>query len=382
MFPSPGRSPRTRGSRRKDHGQRGVDGSIPAYAGEPSPAQIFLPGRGVDPRVRGGARSLSFPSPLARGRSPRTRGSLKVSRQRHDRRGSIPAYAGEPCPCRAVAGRQGVDPRVRGGACRRDGHDFLPAGRSPRTRGSLLGKAQGKRRGRSIPAYAGEPLWARGKDGDGRVDPRVRGGATINRLTAIAEAGRSPRTRGSQVTTTDPVSVLGSIPAYAGEPVLTDAEHGTYRVDPRVRGGASVAKSSAINGKGRSPRTRGSREPQRHGHQPAGSIPAYAGEPKKRHHHQRQRQVDPRVRGGAVRFDLWHHEAPGRSPRTRGSPSIYVPIVVGVGSIPAYAGEPHTARSLRAAIEVDPRVRGGARRKSSAALAIPGRSPRTRGSPI
>ena len=52
-----------------------LDGSIPAYAGEPVLIEALAPSDRVDPRVRGGARSGQKERQTARGRSPRTRGS-------------------------------------------------------------------------------------------------------------------------------------------------------------------------------------------------------------------------------------------------------------------------------------------------------------------
>ena len=71
-----GLSPRTRGSRHGDPGDRDESGSIPAHAGEP-----------LDGAVSGKTWE---------GLSPRTRGSRLARLPRSGLSGSIPAHAGEP----------------------------------------------------------------------------------------------------------------------------------------------------------------------------------------------------------------------------------------------------------------------------------------------
>ena len=159
MTTSSGRSPRTRGSPQRDDGVLVVDGSIPAYAGEPSCSRSDPCRRRVDPRVRGGAEQDTDCPMIKAGRSPRTRGSLEKSKMRLLILGSIPAYAGEPSRHYASSCSCWVDPRVRGGAKVSSGIAPPEEGRSPRTRGS---RAELQRRidaERSIPAYAGEPCW-------------------------------------------------------------------------------------------------------------------------------------------------------------------------------------------------------------------------------
>ena len=71
-------------------------GSIPAPAGEPPGAAVFLPPRTVYPRACGGTAYPHHLSLSLHGLSPRLRGNLPALRLMKPRRRSIPAPAGEP----------------------------------------------------------------------------------------------------------------------------------------------------------------------------------------------------------------------------------------------------------------------------------------------
>ena len=153
------------------------------------------------------------------------------------KRGSIPAYAGEPCSPGATAARQGVYPRVCGGTC---GHIPAPMrrlGLSPRMRGNPARVAGAGRRPGSIPAYAGEPPVSRGWRGYGRVYPRVCGGTPSLRRNACRMRGLSPRMRGNRRRAVSRQDGQRSIPAYAGEPFVSDNVRKLCGVYPRVCGG-------------------------------------------------------------------------------------------------------------------------------------------------
>ena len=231
----------------------------------------------------------------------------------------------------------------------------------------------------SIPAYAGEPDCQTGIARNGRVYPRVRGGAIAAGAVGILCLGLSPRTRGSLWRYSAAASRIGSIPAYAGEPVslsLTPPQRGVY---PRVRGGAPMYYLILPGDTGLSPRTRGSPESSSPRPMSVRSIPAYAGEPFLILILFLFRRVYPRVRGGAVFYWFSPLDFLGLSPRTRGSLlPRYSPRALG-GSIPAYAGEPFLIECLNHVSGVYPRVRGGAKGPGSLEEGVEGLSPRTRG---
>ena len=312
-----------------------------------------------DPRVRGGTGVDHELQHAHGGRSPRTRGNLLEPRPDLTTGGTIPAYAGEPSGSRHGARHRGDDPRVRGGTWSQDAVDFASSGRSPRTRGNRLDGAPLRCARGTIPAYAGEPPYTGQGVSNERDDPRVRGGTTRGRAFLISGEGRSPRTRGNLLSSF-PTSVFrGTIPAYAGEPLLHFEAVRLRGDDPRVRGGTGTPISHSTHSGGRSPRTRGNLEPA---HFPAivgGTIPAYAGEPAAHHHATGFQGDDPRVRGGTRKQSQVTLMCVGRSPRTRGNLVLAFDRRTDRGTIPAYAGEPSEAVAARSPTGDDPRVRGG-----------------------
>ena len=237
----------------------------------------------------------------------------------------------------------------------------ISKGRSPRVRGSHGSSAlQSVLINGSIPACAGEPTgippWIELK----KVDPRVCGGAVALIARAFADYGRSPRVRGSPRHAMRVLALSGSIPACAGEPRQARPCPGDGGVDPRVCGGAGFIHLVRPLPQGRSPRVRGSPAPAKPDDDDPGSIPACAGEPRLDNGAARSRRVDPRVCGGAGRTDARPGAADGRSPRVRGSHGDGLIGVLGMGSIPACAGEPYPPRRPCRRSAVDPRVCGGA----------------------
>ena len=150
--------------------------------------------------------------------------------------------------------------------------------------------------------------------------------------------GLSPRGRGNHYVFTANRRYAGSIPAWAGE--------------PRARGQRGI-------GEGLSPRGRGNRLPADAERAPGRSIPAWAGEPPQHRYGCNYRGVYPRVGGGTSLFNHLPVRLSGLSPRGRGNPNIWNIKPTFYGSIPAWAGEPSPARHPRQYPRVYPRVGGG-----------------------
>ena len=90
-----------------------------------------------------------------------------------------------------------------------------------------------------------------------------------------------------------------------------------------------------------------------------GSIPACAGEPRHGIHRRNRTWVYPRVCGGTnLRFELEVFYA-GLSPRVRGNLYFLQDGIDGEGSIPACAGEPRGFGCGLTLVRVYPRVCGG-----------------------
>ena len=93
---------------------------------------------------------------------------------------------------------------------------------------------------RSIPAYAGEPGVRGVSNWLTEVYPRVCGGTAVPSLAPQSYQGLSPRMRGNQHHQQLLGQLLGSIPAYAGEPAVIAFVSSTPAVYPRVCGGTVI----------------------------------------------------------------------------------------------------------------------------------------------
>ena len=173
----------------------------------------------------------------------------------------------------------------------------------------------------------------------------------------------------------------GSIPACAGEPRRRGCRCVPGWVYPRVCGGTALKEATHEYERGLSPRVRGNLAGTPAGFVPAGSIPACAGEPGTVRLPDRWSAVYPRVCGGTVELPAMTDQPDGLSPRVRGNPVGNRAGDAVDGSIPACAGEPGTHPLHHLPIAVYPRVCGGTRRRVSLANTPGGLSPRVRGNP-
>ena len=167
--------------------------------------------------------------------------------------------------------------------------------------------------------------------------------------------------RGNHVDQVSGRQQSGSIPAYAGEPVITPIPVSRCRVYPRVCGGTSEHEASLMPSRGLSPRMRGNLGMAVGGEDYCGSIPAYAGEPARMTAVLAPRGVYPRVCGGTTSDSPAIRNPIGLSPRMRGNPGAPSRGGALLWSIPAYAGEPGTALPNGGGLWVYPRVCGGTR---------------------
>ncbi len=231
----------------------------------------------------------------------------------------------------------------------------------------------------SIPAYAGEPL-ARLSRRDGvEVYPRVCGGTSTQVRFGPDHLGLSPRMRGNLGERREIETGVGSIPAYAGEPGGPPCRGFRTRVYPRVCGGTARGDDPMDMLWGLSPRMRGNRVKSMPSIGVTGSIPAYAGEPSGSGSPDWIARVYPRVCGGTLLRTQASSPLQGLSPRMRGNPSGLSANGRRYGSIPAYAGEPQPRRRPLAQVRVYPRVCGGTRRVERFPDRHQGLSPRMRG---
>ena len=169
--------------------------------------------------------------------SPRGRGNLPRRKCCGASVGSIPAWAGEPGLADTTPGRAGVYPRVGGGTGLIPPGQCAGPGLSPRGRGNLADALPSVSHSRSIPAWAGEPPMPSKAEVMPPVYPRVGGGtATLNSVDAHGP-GLSPRGRGNPGISFSLLLAGRSIPAWAGEPLLSVCWLFHVQVYPRVGGG-------------------------------------------------------------------------------------------------------------------------------------------------
>ena len=255
-------------------------------------------------------------------------------------------------------------------------------GLSPRVRGNPRRLRWRRKHAGSIPACAGEPDGCQGRNQPGEVYPRVCGGTPPHAPPAQLGHGLSPRVRGNQQQVRLAAILDRSIPACAGEPRRRPQTSGMLEVYPRVCGGTLTACVDTSDLQGLSPRVRGNRVVVLYGSPSDRSIPACAGEPPSSEVSQFRHRVYPRVCGGTIAEASGIPAGLGLSPRVRGNRRSDQGLVAETGSIPACAGEPLEDDGWQKIIKVYPRVCGGTDRFHGGGRLGEGLSPRVRGNPI
>ena len=315
-------------------------GSIPARAGEPHRRGRASAGWGVYPRTGGGTVGNLDVTVEVDGLSPHGRGNPHEAMPPHNPARSIPARAGEPRRARKESSERAVYPRTGGGTAIGTCHLPFLRGLSPHGRGNpALSLALGERR-RSIPAREGEPRSRSTPRGASAVYPRTGGGTDVVRVRVGDEAGLSPHGRGNRSMTVGTWGGHGSIPARAGEPTSSGAPGRRRKVYPRTGGGTLLQPLRRVGTVGLSPHGRGNRFPAGGARRRLRSIPARAGN-------------RPRSNSAMIRS----------------------------GSIPARAGEPRPTPPCGSSSGVYPRTGGGTGAVVATAVLDRGLSPHARGNP-
>ncbi len=212
-------------------------------------------------------------------------------------------------------------------------------GLSPRLRGNLATLVDRTSMMGSIPAPAGEPPRAPCPVLQGAVYPRACGGTMTALGPSLSGTGLSPRLRGNPIGRHHIIDLFRSIPAPAGEPPRSRPEVCQSTVYPRACGGTDLHCPRCVADSGLSPRLRGNHtSPSAHRHRSG---------------------LSPRLRGNLWASTMPSALLPGLSPRLRGNQHHVGPGLGGVGSIPAPAGEPSARHWANSKTRVYPRACGG-----------------------
>ena len=171
-----------------------------------------------------------------RGSSPRMRGTLYEVAADFLRSGIIPAYAGNTLPTAGVSSVLWDHPRVCGEHSVWPYTPAIPAGSSPRMRGTLHMQIMVDRVDGIIPAYAGNTRCETPCTALRRDHPRVCGEHIQNTWNAFYQAGSSPRMRGTRMPRRWTPCTQGIIPAYAGNTYPLTHCIGLIGDHPRVCG--------------------------------------------------------------------------------------------------------------------------------------------------
>ena len=416
-----GSSPRVRGTPRRPSPPSSRLRFIPACAGNTLQAGMRFHPASVHPRVCGERVALGVEQLEARGSSPRVRGTRRTElvNGRVDR--FIPACAGNAVGRPGAGGTTAVHPRVCGERHTRKATATWSAGSSPRVRGTPKHTGRVSRRGRFIPACAGNapprPRAAAARP----VHPRVCGERSRIRYREFRMRGSSPRVRGTRpAQIVDPV-VLWFIPEFAGNAPKSSIRNAATTVHPRVCGERGCSgrprRSGSVHPRvcgeranralrvsanfGSSPRMRGTRicsaaSSQRRrfipayagtlhaGHvadPPMRFIPAYAGNARPQLPSPMWPSVHPRVCGERGSSSIRSSNAAGSSPRMRGTRGERDHVFLRRRFIPACAGNARRAGVAHRGGAVHPRVCGERLHSVAVSAILLGSSPRVRGTP-
>ena len=354
-----GSSPRGRGTRYDDAHQPSRGRFIPARAGNTVRGNSPLSPRTVHPRA-GGEHALADAELIQPfGSSPRGRGTRNESGYPRFQRRFIPARAGNTSTTSSGFKITAVHPRA-GGEHSTAMTAVTPAtGSSPRGRGTRHGVAVGPRRGRFIPARAGNTTRPPAPRRRIPVHPRAGGEHVLPHEVPTGIVGSSPRGRGTQIMGWFRDAHDRFIPARAGNTGRASAASPYVPVHPRAGGEHFHALFTSINRAGSSPRGRGT--PGGRGRHRMGMrfIPARAGNTGRSTATATPSPVHPRAGGEHRPVENVGDVLYGSSPRGRGTPRV-VPSRSSWVTVHPRAGGEHNNTFFRTTFSTgsSPRGRG------------------------
>ena len=231
-----------------------------------------------------------------------------------------------------------IHPRACGEHARILGVTESESGSSPRIRGTRYGPPQPKGNRRFIPAHAGNTLGIGCTLSVSTVHPRACGEHYRHPYTTHTYCGSSPRMRGTRC---GPAATKGNrrfIPAHAGNTDPSHRKSSAYPVHPRACGEHDQALHVSLADAGSSPRMRGTLLPKSGKKVKHRFIPAHAGNTWRYRKPPRAISVHPRACGEHIAVISMPFRAIGSSPRMRGTRFRRDFGQVLVRFIPAHAG--------------------------------------------
>ena len=286
-----------------------------------------------------GLRSRS--DTLAHGSSPRVRGTAVKRGPVFFPGRFIPACAGNSSRDNSSTTAPPVHPRVCGEQVLEVDDFAIPAGSSPRVRGTGSPSSAGAGEGRFIPACAGNRICGLYNLHPAPVHPRVCGEQRRRQNNAKLFYGSSPRVRGTDFKQVGEIGGRRFIPACAGNSIHDAAGVPRCTVHPRVCGDKRFPGFAGFI----------TCTPHRF-------IPACAGNSAVGKTMPSYSTVHPRVCGEQILNRLERLVADGSSPRVRGTVFTTLLECHVVRFIPACAGNSHWFGMQRWCAPVHPRVCG------------------------
>ena len=191
------------------------------------------------------------------GSSPLARGTHTVCNSDTPTYGLIPARAGNTVLTHGLAPRLRAHPRSRGEHLKAGYGDICGWGSSPLARGtpgvpSFLVRVSGL-----IPARAGNTFCPVDSFQSTGAHPRSRGEHSLLMVLFLSLGGSSPLARGTPHISNVLLSVIGLIPARAGNTLPPPLMKSSRRAHPRSRGEHGIDNNQTIITQGSSPLARG-----------------------------------------------------------------------------------------------------------------------------
>ena len=250
----------------------------------------------------------------------------------------IPARAGNTNACARTSLPIRTHPRSRGEHDTSSPSQKCLGGSSPLTRGAHTGSTRHIAELGLIPAHAGSTIFAARSLITIGAHPRSRGEHDGSVRTLCTECGSSPLTRGARIPAFRLVFRRGLIPAHAGSTAGSCIESCSSWAHPRSRGEHVVRKTYALSGVGSSPLTRGAHGPRLRLPLGLGLIPAHAGNTWLVLLISWWCGAHPRSRGEHCGLLIYPATDPGSSPLARGTLCDVDTGIWCSGLIPARAG--------------------------------------------